>query len=153
MSIASHRREQAAALRTSAGETSFAPLRDLLIGMAEALETRELRQHLDQRQQQRVPTRGLFARLSAGRKTKLVTVLNLAPMGAGIEGEVPWPVGAEVEFVLIDHNLRVPGRLMWTGNGMAGLLFFHSPESRLEANHILARLRRTAPKESPSDRA
>ncbi|MBN8899626.1 MAG: hypothetical protein J0H19_02615 [Rhodospirillales bacterium] len=143
MSDAAHRRQQAAALRSSAGETKSATLRDLLIGMADALESRELRAQIDQRGQGRVPTSGVWARLSAGRRTKIVPVVNLAIGGAGIEGDVPWPVGAEVAFELLDHDLSAPARVMWAGNGMAGLLFFHSPESRLAINHLLARLRRS----------
>lgn len=144
MSDAAHRRRQAEALRTSAGETKLASLRDLLIGMADALETRALRTHIDQRRQDRVPTTGLRARLSAGRHTKVVAVIDLAASGAGIEGDIPWPVGAEVKFELLEYGLSAPARIMWIGNGMAGMLFFHSADSRLLANHILARLRRSA---------
>lgn len=131
-------------MRASAVAVHNFALRELLAGMADALEAEAscITGHQDRRMDERVPASHLRARLMAGSNVRLVQLLDLSINGAAVTGQMPWPLGAEVAFQLLDEPIRLPAHVIWTKPGLAGLLFFHGPGTRLIVGQMLTRLRR-----------
>jgi hypothetical protein len=137
-------RRRALEVRASAVAVHNSALRELLAGMADALEAEVayIAGEQDRRVDERLPATHLRARLMAGSNVRVVQLLDLSVNGAAVAGQMPWPLGAEVAFQVIDQPMRLPAHVVWSKPGLAGLLFFHGPGTRLIINQMLARLRR-----------
>jgi PilZ domain len=137
-------RRKALAVRASAVAVRSPALRELLAGMADALEAEVayIAGDMERRADDRVPATHLRARLMAGSNTRLVQLLDLSTNGAAVAGQIPWPLGAEIAFQVVDEPIRLPAHVVWCKPGLAGLFFFHGPGTRLLINQMLARLRR-----------